>query len=99
MTEPEFLTTLENVISERIAAADTRSYTARLAAAGTVAVAQKLGEEGVETALAAVTESPERLVAEAADLLYHLLVLLKLRGLTLADVVAELERRHVPAAE
>ena len=58
------------------------------------AVAQKLGEEAVETALAAVAEPPERLVAEAADLLYHLLVLLRLRELDLGDVVAELERRH-----
>lgn len=99
MTELEFLTTLERVISERITAADTQSYTARLAAAGTVAVAQKLGEEGVETALSAVAESPERLVAEAADLLYHLLVLLQLRDLTLADVVTELERRHNSAAK
>ncbi len=94
MNELEFLRTLEQVIEERITAAGEQSYTARLAAAGPLAVAQKLGEEGIETALAAVAETPERVVAEAADLIYHLLVLLQLRGLTLADVVVELERRH-----
>lgn len=94
MNELEFLRTLEQIIEARIRTADEQSYTARLAAAGSLAVAQKLGEEGVETALAAVAETPERLVAEAADLIYHLLVLLELRGLKLADVVVELERRH-----
>jgi phosphoribosyl-ATP pyrophosphohydrolase len=57
-------------------------------------VAQKVGEEGVELALAGVAGSEEEVVAEAADVLYHLLVLLKLRGLPLATVVQELERRH-----
>jgi phosphoribosyl-ATP pyrophosphohydrolase len=94
VNELEFLSTLEQVIAARIGAADEQSYTARLAAAGPLAVAQKLGEEGVETALAAVAETPERLLSEAADLIYHLLVLLELRGLKLADVIAELERRH-----
>lgn len=94
MEELQFLTTLEQIIDARIAAPDAQSYTARLAAKGPLAVAQKLGEEGIETALAAAAETPERVVAEAADLIYHLLVLLELRGLELADVVAELERRH-----
>jgi phosphoribosyl-AMP cyclohydrolase / phosphoribosyl-ATP pyrophosphohydrolase len=94
VNEVEFLGTLEQVIEARIRAADEQSYTARLAAAGPLAVAQKLGEEGIETALAAVAETPDRLVAEAADLIYHLLVLLELRGLKFANVVAELERRH-----
>ena len=94
MSELTFLTQLEAVIAERMATASDESYTARLAASGPLGVAQKLGEEGVETALAAVAESPERLVSEAADLLYHLLVLLKLREVALTDVVAELERRH-----
>jgi phosphoribosyl-ATP pyrophosphohydrolase/phosphoribosyl-AMP cyclohydrolase len=70
------------------------SYTARLASQGVTKVAQKVGEEGVETALAAAVEPAERVTEEAADLIYHLLVLLRLRGLGLADVAAELERRH-----
>ena len=94
MSELSFLTQLEQIIAERVATASTESYTARLIASGPLGVAQKLGEEGVETALAAVAEGPERLVSEAADLLYHLLVLLKLRDMSLADVVSELERRH-----
>ena len=60
-------------------------------------VAQKIGEEGVELALAAAAQDRDRVTAEAADLLYHLLVVLRLRDLTLADVVAELERRHRPS--
>ena len=96
MDELKFLTTLERVIGERLSSADERSYTARLGRAGVLAVAQKLGEEGVETALAAVAESPERVRAEAADLLYHLLVLLALKEIRLADLVAELEARHRP---
>ena len=57
-------------------------------------MAQKVGEEGVEVALAAVTQSPDKLVGEAADLLFHLTLLLKSRQLSLADVIAELQRRH-----
>lgn len=94
MSELNFLTELEAVIADRLSAPSENSYTARLAQSGALGVAQKLGEEGVETALAAVAEDRERLVSEAADLLYHLLVLLKLRDVALADVVAELERRH-----
>lgn len=94
MDELNFLNTLERVIDSRLDSTDEQSYTARLGAAGTLAVAQKLGEEGIEAALAAAAESPERLVEEAADLIYHLLVLLALKKLRLADVVAELERRH-----
>lgn len=94
MNELRFLNTLEGVIDSRLESAEEQSYTARLGAAGALVVAQKLGEEGIETALAAVAESPERLVDEAADLIYHLLVLLALKKVRLADVVAELERRH-----
>ena len=57
-------------------------------------VAQKLGEEGVELALAAVIESDTRVKEEAADLIFHLLLLLALRGIPLQEVVAELEQRH-----
>jgi len=89
-----FLDTLGALIDERMRVRPAGSYTARLAAGGPKAVAQKVGEEGVELALAGVAGSEAEVVAEAADVLYHLLVLLQLRGLPLATVVQELERRH-----
>jgi phosphoribosyl-ATP pyrophosphohydrolase/phosphoribosyl-AMP cyclohydrolase len=92
-----FLDELEAVIRQRIATAPAGSYTAKLAAQGVLKVAQKVGEEGVELALAAAAQNDSRVTAEAADLIYHLVLLLAMRGLTLADVVAELERRHRPA--
>jgi phosphoribosyl-ATP pyrophosphohydrolase len=85
---------LQGIIQQRLASAPEGSYTARLAAKGTLKVAQKLGEEAVELALAAVAQERDRVTAEAADLLYHLLLLLAVREVTLADVCAELERRH-----
>ena len=94
MGDTRFLEELEGVIRARIEAPADDSYTARLAAAGPLKLAQKLGEDGVETALAAVAQDRERLRDEAADLLYHLLVLLAVREVALADVVLELERRH-----
>jgi phosphoribosyl-ATP pyrophosphohydrolase/phosphoribosyl-AMP cyclohydrolase len=90
----DFLDHLETVIAQRLRDAPPGSYTARLAAEGTLKVAQKLGEEGVELALAAVAQGRERVIGEAADLLYHLLLLLAVRDARLADVVAELETRH-----
>ena len=89
-----FLGALEAVIAERMAERPEGSYTARLHAAGPKRIAQKVGEEGLEVALAAVAETDDKLVAESADLLYHLLLLLKSRGLRLEHVVAELESRH-----
>ncbi|MGH8171407.1 MAG: bifunctional phosphoribosyl-AMP cyclohydrolase/phosphoribosyl-ATP diphosphatase HisIE [Steroidobacteraceae bacterium] len=89
-----FLGGLEGVIAQRIADRPEGSYTARLFAEGPKRVAQKVGEEGLEVALAAVTETDDKLIAESADLLYHLLLLLKSRGLRLEQVVAELESRH-----
>jgi phosphoribosyl-ATP pyrophosphohydrolase/phosphoribosyl-AMP cyclohydrolase len=89
-----FLGLLENIIANRIADQPEGSYTARLFAEGPGRIAQKLGEEGVETALAAVSRDDEGLVSECADLLYHLLVLLKSRDLTLERVVDELRARH-----
>lgn len=89
-----FLSQLESVIEQRVSARPEGSYTARLWAEGTTRMAQKVGEEGVEVALAAVTQNADKLVGEAADLLFHLTLLLKSRQLSLADVVAELERRH-----
>src|SRR4029079_14500267 len=96
VSDTSFLETLENVIGERLAAGSDGSYTARLSAQGTIKVAQKVGEEAVELALAAAVQDRGRVTAEAADLVYHLLLLLRLRELRLSDVVAELESRHRP---
>lgn len=89
-----FLAELERIIEQRISAGGESSYTARLFAEGTTRLAQKVGEEGVETALAAVTAEEPALLGEAADLLFHLAVLLRARGLSLSRVAAELESRH-----
>jgi phosphoribosyl-ATP pyrophosphohydrolase len=94
VAQTEFLETLQSIIATRLAESPDDSYTARLAAKGTAKVAQKVGEEAVELVLAAVGESDERVTAEAADLVFHLLVLLALRGVTLEQLVAELARRH-----
>jgi phosphoribosyl-AMP cyclohydrolase / phosphoribosyl-ATP pyrophosphohydrolase len=89
-----FLSKLEGVIEKRIAENPEGSYTARLFTKGPTRIAQKVGEEGIEVALAAVAEDEDKVISESADLLFHLLVLLKSRGVTLARVVAELESRH-----
>ena len=89
-----FLAKLEGVIAQRAAEKPDASYTAKLLAKGINKVAQKVGEEGVETALAGVNESDQKLVEESADLLFHLFVLLKARGITLRQVVDQLESRH-----
>lgn len=89
-----FLGELESVIAQRIADRPQGSYTARLYAEGVKRMAQKVGEEGLEVALAAVAEPDEKLIGESADLIYHLLLLLKSRGLSLGRVVAELASRH-----
>jgi phosphoribosyl-AMP cyclohydrolase / phosphoribosyl-ATP pyrophosphohydrolase len=89
-----FLGTLEKVIAERIALRPEGSYTAKLLAEGTRRIAQKVGEEGLELALAAVAQPDEDVIGEAADLLYHTLLLLQVKNLSLAKVIAELERRH-----
>lgn len=89
-----FLAALEAILSDRIARHPEGSYTAELFAQGRGRIAQKIGEEGVELALAAVGDEDSEVVSEAADLLYHLLLLLRERGLSLAHVVAELELRH-----
>jgi len=90
----EFLSTLEDVIRERAAQPANDSYTAKLMAAGTRRIAQKVGEEGVEVALAATAGERDELLEETADLLYHLLVLLTDSDLRLSDAVAILESRH-----
>ncbi|HEX5161105.1 MAG TPA: bifunctional phosphoribosyl-AMP cyclohydrolase/phosphoribosyl-ATP diphosphatase HisIE [Steroidobacteraceae bacterium] len=89
-----FLAKLETVIAQRASDKPENSYTARLLAKGLGKVAQKVGEEGVETALAGAGESEQKVIEESADLLFHLLVLLRARGLTLAQVVRQLESRH-----
>ena len=94
MGQLDFLTTLETVIQDRLDNPTGASYTARIAAEGELKAAQKLGEEAVEVALAAVAETPARLTEEAADLLYHLMLLLRIRGLSLENVLTELRRRH-----
>jgi phosphoribosyl-ATP pyrophosphohydrolase/phosphoribosyl-AMP cyclohydrolase len=90
-----FLARLEHIISQRIGARADDSYTTRLLDAGIKRIAQKVGEEGVEVALAAAAGTDTEVVAEASDLIYHLLVLLKARGLSLGSVVEELRGRHV----
>ena len=89
-----FLGQLERVIADRRDAPTGTSYTAALLASGRQRIAQKVGEEGVELALAGVGDDRSRVVAETADLLYHVLVLLADRQVSLQEVVQELERRH-----
>jgi phosphoribosyl-ATP pyrophosphohydrolase/phosphoribosyl-AMP cyclohydrolase len=93
-TELVFLERLEAIIAARIADAPEQSYTAKLHARGPMRMAQKVGEEGLEVALAAVGADDAAVVSESADLVFHLLLLLKSRGLALRDVVRELEARH-----
>jgi phosphoribosyl-ATP pyrophosphohydrolase len=87
------LTDLEKRVKERAAASADVSYTRKLLDRGVAHCAKKFGEEAVEVVLAAVSEDKERVIAESADTLYHLLVLLQSRGVTLAEVEALLESR------
>lgn len=84
---------LETRIAMRAAAAPDESYTASLIARGMNKAAQKLGEEAVETVIAAIANDRAELVKESADLLYHLLVVLRAADIPLAEVMAELDRR------
>lgn len=90
----QFLRDLEVLLASRKGADPATSYTASLYARGTKRIAQKVGEEGVETALAATVHDREELRNEAADLVYHLLVLLQTENLELADVIDILRERH-----
>ena len=90
----ETLTRLEQVIAERKAASPDASYVAKLNAAGIEKIAQKLGEEAVETVIAALSGSREEVVGEAADLIFHLLLLLQALRIKLDEVMAELDRRE-----
>lgn len=86
---------LERIIADRAASDPAQSYTARLLAGGPAKAAQKVGEEGVEVAMAAVSRDPEGLAEEAADLLFHLLVTLRSRDIDLAQVIGVLRHRHL----
>ncbi len=90
----DFLLKLETVIESRRGARVEDSYTAKLLAAGTSRIAQKVGEEGVELALASVQGQKDEILLEASDLIYHLLVLLHNHELSLSDVAEELQARH-----
>jgi phosphoribosyl-ATP pyrophosphohydrolase len=90
------LTQLFDVIQSRKLNPPPGSYTAKLFSAGEDEIVKKIGEEAVEVILAVKGQGDERIVSEVADLFYHTLVLLAARNLTLAEVEAELERRHKP---
>ena len=90
----EFLAELERILASRKNASAETSYTASLYARGTKRIAQKVGEEAVETALAATVHDREETINEASDLLYHLLVLLQQENLSLATIAANLQKRH-----
>lgn len=92
----DFIDTLFAIITDRQANPVAGSYTNRLLDKGAEQITQKVGEEAVEVVIAALAQSDERLIAELADLTYHALVLLALKGLTPDDVRAELARRHAP---
>lgn len=85
---------LFDVIEERRKNPSEKSYTTSLFNEGLPKIAQKVGEEGTEVVVAALAQEDQRLIEEIADLTYHILVLLAARGLTPADVIAELEKRH-----
>jgi phosphoribosyl-ATP pyrophosphohydrolase/phosphoribosyl-AMP cyclohydrolase len=89
-----FIAELETIVRTRLDNGGDESYTARLAASGTKRIAQKVGEEGVELALAAAAGSQQETIEEAADLVYHLIVLLADRDLSLEDVSHRLRTRH-----
>jgi phosphoribosyl-ATP pyrophosphohydrolase len=88
------LATLEQTIAERRGADPASSYVAKLFAAGRPKIAQKVGEEAVETVIAAMAGDSRALVSEAADLIFHLAVLLAEQGVSFSDVLAEIERRE-----
>ncbi|MDK1376059.1 MULTISPECIES: phosphoribosyl-ATP diphosphatase [unclassified Sinorhizobium] len=87
------LSDLENIVAVRAKAAPEDSWTAKLVAAGQRKAAKKLGEEAVETVIAAISDDRKNLVDESADLLYHLMVVLNIAAVPLQDVMDELARR------
>ena len=85
---------LEQIVAARASASPEESWTAKLLAKGPAKVAEKFGEEAIEAIIEAVKGDPERLTSEAADVLFHLLVMLRSRGVALSDVMAELAQRQ-----
>jgi phosphoribosyl-ATP pyrophosphohydrolase/phosphoribosyl-AMP cyclohydrolase len=94
-SQQNFLSELESIIESRKNSDPKESYTAHLFSRGTTKIAQKVGEEGVEVALAAVAETKPELLGECADLFYHTLVLLQNKQVTLAEVMDVLQQRHL----
>ena len=90
----DFIAELDALVADRARERPPGSYTTRLLDAGPKRIAQKVGEEGVETALAAVVEDDAALLGESADLVFHLLVLLRARGLGLRELTETLRKRH-----
>lgn len=89
-----FLFNLERIVQQRIDFPTEESYVNRLRSRGITKIAQKVGEEAVETVIAALSETEEDFVNESSDLLFHLIVLIKEKGLSLADIAKNLESRH-----
>lgn len=87
------LADLEKIVAQRAAASPEESWTARLVAGGQRKAAKKFGEEAVEAVIAAISDDRKNLTDEAADVIFHLLVVLKIAGIPFSDVMAELERR------
>lgn len=87
------LADLERIVAARGISGDPQSWTAKLFSGGQDKAAKKLGEEAVETVIAAIQGDRDRLTSESADLLYHLMVVLAVGGVPLSEVMAELERR------
>ncbi len=87
------LNDLETIVAARAKASPEESWTAKLVAAGQTKAAKKLGEEAVETVIAAISQDRKDLVGESADLVYHLLVVLNIAGIPLEEVLDELHRR------
>lgn len=89
-----FIFELENIINDRYENPVEGSYINKMRSKGLNKIAQKVGEEGVETVIAALAESEEELIGEASDLVFHLLFLLKEKGLSIQDIANNLEKRH-----
>ena len=89
-----FLSSLENIIEARLKGKEETSYVRSLVEKGIAKMSQKVGEEGVEVAIAGALEDKKELIYESSDLLFHLLILLKANNISLVDISRELENRH-----